>query len=296
MISNQIARFYLYPRDAVAHALIRLGVRPNHMSILGLLLTIGAGAGLALGRAWWPAWVVGLLVGAGACDLLDGALAKLGGMETRFGAALDSICDRVGDAALYLGAAFYFIRLPDDPATAGVRPNLTLALLACVGLVWAYLISYIKARAETAGGRGGGGFWQRPERVVTIILGAGFGHVATALWILALWPLTTVAHRLWRAAKTCAAADRAHVPRVACQPVVNTVGPAGPPEVAGASEAAAGPSDDDPRGFLGLVLWRWHRGTAAFDIHAGAVIALVVFWHIPETDWLRELIAQWVGA
>ena len=47
MISNQIARFYLYPRDAVAHALIRLGVRPNHMSILGLLLTIGAGAGLA---------------------------------------------------------------------------------------------------------------------------------------------------------------------------------------------------------------------------------------------------------
>jgi CDP-diacylglycerol--glycerol-3-phosphate 3-phosphatidyltransferase len=278
VISDQIARFYLYPRDAVTHALIRLGVRPNHMSILGLLLTIGAGLGLAFGRACWPAWVVGLLVGAGACDLLDGALAKLGGMETRFGAALDSICDRVGDGALYLGAAFYFIRLPDDPATAGARPNLTLALLACVGLVWAYLISYIKARAETAGGRGGGGFWQRPERVVTIILGAGFGHVATALWILALWPLTTVAHRLWRAARTCAAADRA----------------AG--ASAGAPEAAAGPSDDDPRGFLGLVLWRWHRGTLAFDIHAGAVIAMVVFWHIPETDLVRDLLARWVGA
>jgi len=284
VISNQIARFYLYPRDAVAHALIRVGVRPNHMSILGLLLTIGAGVGLAAGRAYWPTWCVGLLVGAGACDLLDGALAKLGGMETRFGAALDSICDRIGDAALYLGPAFYFIRLPDEPEAAGARPNLTLALLACIGLVWAYLISYIKARAEAAGGRGGGGFWQRPERVVTIILGAGFGHVATALWILALWPLATVAHRLWRAARTCAAADRA------------AGAPAGAAEAAGASAAVAGLPDDNPRGLLGLVLWRWRRGTAAFDVHAGAVIAMVVFWHIPETDWLRDLLARWVGA
>jgi CDP-diacylglycerol--glycerol-3-phosphate 3-phosphatidyltransferase len=208
-----------------------------------------------------------LLVGAGACDLLDGALAKLGGMESRFGAFLDSVCDRVGDAALYLGAAFYFIRLPDDPAAAGARPNLTLALLACVGLVWAYLISYIKARAETAGGRGGGGFWQRPERVVTTILGAGFGHVATALWILALWPLATIAHRLWRAARTCRAADRV-------------------------ASAPADASDDDPRGLLGLVLWRWHRGTVPFDIHAGTVILMLVFWAVPETDWLRELLTR----
>ena len=206
MISSLIGRFYLYPRDAVARALLRIGVRPNHLTVLGMLLTIGAGVGLALGRDCWPTLVVGLLVGAGACDLLDGALAKLGGRESRFGALLDSVCDRVGDAALYVGPAFYFIRLPDD-AVAGARPNLTLALLACVGLVWAYLISYIKARAETAGGRGGGGFWQRPERVVTILLGAGFGHVATALWILALWPLATVAHRLWRAARTYAAGN-----------------------------------------------------------------------------------------
>jgi len=274
MISKQIGRFYLYPRDAVAHALLRAGVRPNHLTVLGMLLTVGAGAGLALGRACWPTYVVGLLVGAGACDLLDGALAKLGGLESRFGGFLDSVCDRAGDAALYLGMAFYFIRLPDDAGAAGVRPNLTLVLLACAGLVWAYLISYIKARAEAVGGRGGGGFWQRAERVVTILLGAGFGHVATALWILALWPLATVAHRLWRAARTCAAAGRA------------AGGPAAAP-------AAAGDLPDaDPRGLLGVVLWRWHRGTVPFDLHAGAVIAMLVFWNIPETDWLRELTAR----
>jgi CDP-diacylglycerol--glycerol-3-phosphate 3-phosphatidyltransferase len=268
MISKQIGRFYMYPRNAVARALMAMGLRPNHMSVLGMLLTVGAGVSLAAGRAYWPTWFVWLLVGAGACDLLDGAMATLGGFESRFGGFLDSVCDRVGDAALYLGPAFYFIVRPDDPA-GGAEPNLTLIFLACVGLVWAYLISYIKARAETAGGRAGGGFWQRPERVVTILLGGGFGHVATALWILALWPLTTIAHRLWRAARTGAAADRA----------------------AGGPDAAAGPPDDDPRGLPGLVLWRYRRATVPFDIHAGIVILMLVLWEIPETDWLRDLIA-----
>jgi len=264
MISKQIGRFYLYPRDAIAHGLLRVGVRPNHMTLLGMLLTLGAGVSLAAGRPYWSTWFVGLLVGAGACDLLDGALAKLGHFESRLGGFLDSVCDRLGDAALYLGPAFYFIARPGDPEGAG-RPNLTLSLLACIGLVWAYLISYIKARAEAAGGRAGGGFWQRPERLVTILLGAGFGHMTTAIWILALWPLTTIAHRLWLAVRTCGAADRG---------------------------ASADPADDEPRGVLGLVLWRWHRGTVPFDIHAGVVILMLVFWAAPETDWLRELLAR----
>jgi len=271
VISKQIGRFYLYPRDAISRALVRMGLRPNHLTVLGMLLTIGAGLGLAAGRACWATWVVGLLVAAGACDLLDGAMAKLGRLESRLGGFLDSVCDRVGDAAIYLGAAYYFVAKPDEPA-GNAQPNLTLAVLACVGLVWAYLISYIKARAEAAGGRSGGGFWQRPERVVTIILGAGFGHLATALWILALWPLTTVAHRLWRAARSCAAADAR----------------------GGAAAGPAEPPNDDPRGLLGLVLWRWPRGTVPFDLHAGAVILMLVFWRVPETDWLRDLLACWV--
>jgi len=277
MISKQIGRFYIYPRNIVAGALMGLGLRPNHLTVLGMLLTLGAGVSLAAGRAYWPTWFVGLLVGAGACDLLDGAMAKLGRLESRFGGFLDSVCDRIGDAALYLGPAFYYIARPGAPE-ADARPNLTLAMLAVVGLVWAYLISYIKARAETAGGRAGGGFWQRPERVVTILLGAGFGHLATALWILALWPLTTIAHRIWVAARTCIAVDRA------------------------ASESAGRPaaSDESPdaglRGLPGLVLWRWRRGTVPFDIHAGTVILMLVFWDIPETDWLRDLLARLLPA
>jgi hypothetical protein len=43
---------------------------------------------------------------------------------------------------------------------------------------------------------------------------------------------------------------------------------------------------------LALVLWRWHRGTVPFDLHAGAVILMLVFWAAPETDWLRELLGR----
>jgi CDP-diacylglycerol--glycerol-3-phosphate 3-phosphatidyltransferase len=265
MISKQIGRFFSYLRDRVARGLLRLGVRPNAMTVLGMILTVGAGAALAAGPAYGSTWVVGLLVGAGACDLLDGALAKLGSMESRFGGVLDSACDRASDAALYLGPAWYFMTLPDAAAPGAARPNLTLVLLAFVGLVWAYGISYIRARAETAGARGGGGFWQRPERVVTILLGAAFHHVATAIWILALWPLATVAHRLWHARKTCAMV-----------------------------QAGQGPVEDqEPRGLLGLVLWRWPRGTVPFDIHAGTVILMLVFWDISTTlDPLREWLAR----
>jgi hypothetical protein len=138
-----------------------------------------------------------------------------------------------------------------------------------MGLLWAYLISYIRARAAAEGAHAGGGFWQRPERVVTILLGAAFGHVATAVWILGIWPLTTVAHRIWRAWRACGALDAGH-----------------------GTEAPA----IQPAGLLGPVLWRWPRGTVPFDIHAGTVILMLVLWNVPPADPLRAVLAWWVGA
>jgi len=264
MISRLIDRLVTPVREGLARGLVRAGLRPNALTVLGMFLTVGAAVAIASGRDAWRSWAVGLLVGAGACDLLDGTVAKVGRLESRFGAILDSVCDRVSDAALYIGLAAYFVMQPD---AAGARPNLTLALAALAGLVWAYLISYIKTRAETAGARAGGGFWQRPERIVTILLALAFYHLATAVWILGFWPLTTVAHRLWRARRTAALAD-----------------------------AGEGSPDIEPQGLLGLVLWRWKRGGVAFDIHAGIVILMLVFWNAPAPDLLRDLAAWWVGA
>jgi CDP-diacylglycerol--glycerol-3-phosphate 3-phosphatidyltransferase len=243
---------------------MRLGLRPNHVTVAGMLLTVGVGVALAAGKEHWRTWGIGLMIGAGACDLLDGAMAKLGHLRTRFGAVLDSSCDRVGDAALYLGPAFYFILQPDP------RPNLTLIFLAFAGLVWAYLISYIRSRAENEGVDGRGGFWQRPERVVTLLVGMVFLHMTTALWILGTLPLATVAHRLGRVRRSCRAADAGATPPVKVE--------------------------DWPTGLLAGVLWRWPRGTLAFDLMAGAVIATVACWDLPAIDPLREAVARLFGA
>jgi CDP-diacylglycerol--glycerol-3-phosphate 3-phosphatidyltransferase len=266
MISKLIGRLFSWLRDGLARGLLGIGLRPNALTVLSMFLMIGAGVAIALGEDYWRPVAATLLFLAGAGDLLDGAVAKLGRLESRFGGILDSVCDRASDAALYFGMALYFAFLPDAGPLAAAKPNLTLVVLARAGLVWAYLISYIKARAETAGAQGHGGFWQRPERLVTILLGVTFHHVTTAIWILGLWPLATVAHRLWRARWSSRLAE------------------------------SGSPADGDPRGVLRVVLWHWARGTTPFDIHAGAVVLMMIFWSIPATfDPLRELAALWIS-
>jgi len=268
MLPSELINRIIAPcRDGLARGLLRLGLRPNHVTVLGMLLTVAAGVAIGCGQPYWRAWAVTFIVAAGACDMLDGAMAKVGRRATRFGAIFDSTCDRASDAALYLGPVFYYLLRP-DAAEAAAEPNLGMAALAAVGLVWAQATSYLRARADAEGAEAHGGFWQRGERVVTLLLGLGFHHLSTAVWILAVAPLATVVHRLWRVART-------------------TPGPDG--------RLPAPPGDDEPRGLLGVLLFRWKRLTVPFDIQAGATIVLLVFVPFPEPDWVRMLVAWVVG-
>jgi len=268
MLPSELINRVIAPcRDGVARALLRCRVRPNYVTVLGMLLTVGAGVAIACGQAYWRAWAVSLIVAAGAADMLDGAMAKVGNRITRFGAIVDSTCDRIGDAALFLGPLFYYLLRPDasDPTA---KPNLTMASLAAFGLVWAQVTSYVRARAAAEGAAGHGGFWQRGERIVTLFLGLGFHHLSTAVWILGVAPAATVAHRLWRVSRT-------------------TPAPGGAPP--------RPPGDDEPRGLAGLLLFRWQRLTVPFDIQAGITILLLVFVAFPERDLLREWVAWLAG-
>jgi len=253
-------------RDGVARALMRVGIRPNHVTALGMLLTVAAGVAIALGRGYWRGWAVGLIIAAGAADILDGAMAKVGNHRTRFGAVFDSTCDRIGDAALFLGAMVYYLVRPGAGPEAD--PNLTMATLAGLALVWAQATSYVRARAAAEGADGHGGFWQRGERLVTLFLGLGFHHLSTAVWILGIAPVATVVHRLWRVARTTPGPD------------------ATPPKV---------PGDDEPRGLAGVVLFRWKRLTVPFDIQAGITVLLLVAVAFPERDLLRQWLAWLTG-
>ena len=238
MISRQIGRAFSACATWWPARLLDVRIHPNVLSLAGMVLTVGAGAAIAAGQSSWRTWAFGLLVAAGACDLLDGAMAKMG--ASRRSSAASSIPSATGSATTPSTSARPSISSASPttgPSPPMGRPNVTLVALALAGLVWANLISYIKARAENAGADGRGGFWQRPERMVTLLLGLLFLHVGTAVWILGLWPLTTVAHRLWRAWRTSGAA-------------AGQAGPVEPPACSarscGAGRAAGFPSTSTP--------------------------------------------------
>lgn len=266
-------------RDALARKLIVAGATPNRITILGFVFTCGAGYCLARGAGqavpyfqfadepagWWPALAALLLVLAGACDMLDGAVARLGGLRSRAGAILDSSIDRFSDIAIYLGCFLYF--------ATRARPNLTYQVLAVIALCNSVLISYIKARAENVIEDCGVGYWLRGERFAAVLIGCTTGHIPAVLWQMAVSGFFTVWRRMTYAYAVLQATDRGR-----------PLPPRGPVP-----------------GRLGrLQLWRRPRGSVSYDLVTGAHIAYIVFaplfWPAlravgPQADPLRH----WLG-
>ena len=253
-------------RDAVARALIRLGVTPNALTIAGAALTVAAGVCLAFGAqsrfAWSfspaaPANAYLLLAGAAlilsaACDMLDGAVARLGGAHTPFGAVLDSTLDRVSDFAVYAGIAASYAW--SSPA------NLTFVLLSMMAFFNAFMISYTRARAEDLIEFCGVGFWQRGERWTALLI-ATFAHNVPALVVQqAILPVFTVARRLRHA-----------------RSVLNGKTPITDPR--------------QGRWIHKVCFWRWPRKTLGHEITCAINIAWLIFAPIDAVDWLRSWLA-----
>ena len=175
----------------VAVRLLRAGVTPDMVTVAG---TVGVAAGslvfLARGMFFTGTLVAVLSV---LTDMLDGAMARERGGTSRFGAWLDSTCDRVADAAVFCALAWWFLGRGDDRVLAAVA-------LYC--LVSGVVVSYAKARAEGLGLRCDVGIAERAERLVLVFAGTalvGFGApdavLAVLLWVLAAVTTVTVGQR-----------------------------------------------------------------------------------------------------
>lgn len=185
----------LVPRSTVQRLLqppvlllARLGVHPNHLTVLGTAGGIGAGALAAAGQLL-PAGV--LLLAASALDLLDGALARATGRATRFGSVFDAVMDRLSEGGVLFGIAYYL-------SGQGEQDGVLLALAAVIA---SFLVSYVRARAEIVGIPLTEGLFARPERVLLLGVGLIIGQVETALWVLAVAAGLTALQRLilaWR--------------------------------------------------------------------------------------------------
>jgi CDP-diacylglycerol--glycerol-3-phosphate 3-phosphatidyltransferase len=144
--------------EPVGHALARLGLSANALTLIGLGLNVGAAA--IVGAGWLTAGGIVFLV-ASAFDTLDGAVARASGTASSFGAFLDSLTDRYAEAVIFVPLLLVF--------ASQQQPLLQVACTAA--LVGSLLVSYARARAEGLGVDCEIGLLQRPERV--ILLGAG---------------------------------------------------------------------------------------------------------------------------
>ena len=185
------AVFLRYVEVPGARVLQALGFSPNSITILGFSVSL---AGAALVGAGFPLAGGALFLTGGILDLMDGALARLTGRVTRFGALLDSVMDRLGEAALFLGMAIYGLRA--DLSEGKLLFFVTVLILA---LVASQMVSYLRARGESLGIASEAGLMTRPERVVLLSLGVilGLRPLEIVLIIVATLSFFTLGQRLF---------------------------------------------------------------------------------------------------
>lgn len=145
--------------------LIKLGLTPNAVTLIGLVLNIlvtvifieGAEKGNR-GELSYIGWAGALVLFAGVFDMLDGQVARLGKMSSSFGALFDSVLDRYSELVLFLGICYYLIS----------HHYFFSSLFAFIAMIGSLMVSYTRARAEGLGVECKEGLMQRPERVITI--------------------------------------------------------------------------------------------------------------------------------
>jgi CDP-diacylglycerol--glycerol-3-phosphate 3-phosphatidyltransferase len=192
VISEQIGRYVRERILFIGRFLGGIGLTPNMLTVIGLILN----AGVAAVIAWWDIRLGGaLLLIASAFDMLDGAVARATGKGSKFGGFLDSTLDRYSESIVYVGVLIYILDTPD------AKTGAILTLLATTG---ALLISYSRARAEAAGYNASVGLVARPERVILLAICLIIGEPMWALWALAILTHVTAITRIlhvWRMAE-----------------------------------------------------------------------------------------------
>ena len=197
LLGNWARTYFAWVMRPVWSFLQSADIPPNAVTSVSVLLAVAAGIAVGLGQFSLGGW---LYLCSGACDFLDGRLARITGKSSASGAALDSILDRYSEAAMLIGLAWYYreswVLLP------------VLAFLA-----GSFLVPYVRARGEGLGLHLKVGLMQRPERVVVLGVAVAFsplseiwntagdgqpfhGLTVLAVLLLAVSTQFTAAHRL----------------------------------------------------------------------------------------------------
>ena len=185
-VRGAILRYFELPG---ARFLRALRLTPNTVTLMGFGLSLVAA--YLVGSGWLLAGGIVFLLGGGL-DLLDGALARLTDTVSHFGALLDSVFDRLGEAALFVGIAIYGLRAGFSDLY--VLFFITVLLLA---LIFSQGVSYLRARGEGLGVFTRAGLMTRPERVVLLGIGLLADQIVWIMLVIALVSCFTLFQRMF---------------------------------------------------------------------------------------------------
>jgi phosphatidylglycerophosphate synthase len=174
----------MFPLRAIINLCVRLRIHPNTLTLIGVIINVGAAWALAYGR-FTLAFVIMLV--ANIFDFIDGKVAHITRLESEFGAFWDSTLDRFSDLALLTGLIFLYSKLGRSD----------YVMVAALALIFSIMTSYARARAESLVERCKVGFMERPERIVLFMIGASTNRMAAVLWVILALSILAVANRIY---------------------------------------------------------------------------------------------------
>jgi len=178
-----IGTICMFPMRAIIAASVALRIHPNTLTLIGVLINVGAACALGVDR-FVLAGVI--MVVANIFDFIDGKVARITNTVSRFGAFWDSTLDRFSDIALFLGLIYLY---------ADLRRT-DYVMVAALAMMFSIMTSYARARAESLIEACEVGFMGRPERIVLFMIGAFTDRMAAVLWVILVLSIVTVVNRI----------------------------------------------------------------------------------------------------
>jgi CDP-diacylglycerol--glycerol-3-phosphate 3-phosphatidyltransferase len=232
----------------IIYVCVRLRIHPNILTLTGVLINIVAARELGLGR--FTSAGVWMTV-ANIFDYVDGKVAHELGAVSAFGGFLDSVMDRISDITLFIGLVYLYSKLGHSD----------YVVITALAMMFSVMTSYTRARAESLIEKCKVGFMERPERIVSFMIGAFTNRMAAVIWATLFLSAVAVFDRIlhtWR-------------------------------ETEGKRPAAAGPARSP--GAIAKVLrmpalvvwrglfWTYERATWQFDVMVLSILSFI--WLVP---------------
>ena len=173
----------MFPLRLIINTCVALGIHPNILTFVGVLINVAAAWELAFGR-FILAGVI--MVIANIFDFIDGKVAVESNAVSAFGGFWDSVIDRFSDIALFIGLIYLYSE----------QARTDYVMVTAVAMMFAIMTSYTRARAESLIAKCKVGFMERPERIVLFMIGAFTNRVAAVMWVILVLSVFTVADRI----------------------------------------------------------------------------------------------------